>query len=59
MKEKCVSKKGFERPERVQFDPEGYATDTQALRAGQMRTSEGEHSDPDLPDLQFCVFLCP
>ena len=48
-----MSKKGFERPERVQFDPDGYATDTQALRAGQMRTSEGEHSDPIYPTSSF------
>lgn len=48
-----MSKKGFERPERVQFDPEGYATDTLALRAGQKRTQEGEHSDPIYPTSSF------
>jgi O-succinylhomoserine sulfhydrylase len=48
-----VSNKGFERPERVQFDGEGYATDTLALRAGQVRTAEGEHSDPIYPTSSF------
>lgn len=48
-----MSNKGFERPERVQFDGEGYATDTLALRAGQVRTAEGEHSDPIYPTSSF------
>ncbi|MBS98543.1 MAG: O-succinylhomoserine sulfhydrylase [Oceanospirillaceae bacterium] len=45
--------KGFENPSRVQFDPDGYATDTLALRAGQSRTPEGEHSDPIYPTSSF------
>lgn len=45
--------KGFERPDRVQFDAEGYATDTLAVRAGQQRTPEGEHADPIYPTSSF------
>lgn len=44
---------GFEHPERVQFDAEGYATDTRAVRAGQERTAVGEHSDPIYPTSSF------
>lgn len=48
-----MSSKGFERPERLQFDPQDMATDTLALRAGQARTQEGEHSDPIYPTSSF------
>ncbi|MBE9396225.1 O-succinylhomoserine sulfhydrylase [Pontibacterium sp. N1Y112] len=41
-----MSKTGFEREERIQFEGEDYAFDTLAVRAGQRRTGEGEHSDP-------------
>ncbi len=41
-----MSKPGFEREERIQFEGDGYAFDTLAVRAGQRRTGEGEHSDP-------------
>ena len=41
-----MSKPGFEREERIQFEGEDYAFDTLAVRAGQRRTGEGEHSDP-------------
>ncbi|MFC6673488.1 O-succinylhomoserine sulfhydrylase [Marinobacterium aestuariivivens] len=36
----------FEREERIQFDPDGCEFSTLAVRAGQRRTSEGEHGDP-------------
>jgi len=36
----------FEREERIQFDPDGSEFATLAVRAGQRRTSEGEHGDP-------------
>lgn len=35
----------FERPERIQFSLQDVAADTLAVRAGQARTHEGEHSD--------------
>ncbi|MCO4758828.1 MAG: O-succinylhomoserine sulfhydrylase [Oceanospirillaceae bacterium] len=41
-----MSKPGFEREERIQFEGDDYAFDTLAVRAGQRRTGEGEHSDP-------------
>ncbi|WP_372832044.1 O-succinylhomoserine sulfhydrylase [Pontibacterium sp.] len=41
-----MRKPGFEREERIQFEGEDYAFDTLAVRAGQRRTGEGEHSDP-------------
>ncbi|WP_432694922.1 O-succinylhomoserine sulfhydrylase [Marinobacterium sp. YM272] len=43
----------FERPDRVQFEVQDYATDTLAVRAGQERTPEGEHSDPIYPTSSF------
>ncbi len=48
-----MAKKSFERPDRIQFDPEGYATETLAVRAGQWRSEEGEHSDPIYPTSSF------
>lgn len=48
-----MSKKNFERPARIQFNPEGYATDTLAVRAGQWRSEEGEHSDAIYPTSSF------
>ena len=41
-----MHKPGFEREERIQFEGDDYAFDTLAVRAGQRRTNEGEHSDP-------------
>lgn len=41
-----MKKPGFEREERIQFEGEDFAFDTLAVRAGQRRTDEGEHSDP-------------
>jgi len=41
-----MHKPGFEREERIQFEGDDYAFDTLAVRAGQRRTGEGEHSDP-------------
>lgn len=41
-----MRKPGFEREERIQFEGDDYAFDTLAVRAGQRRTDEGEHSDP-------------
>ena len=41
-----MQKPGFEREERIQFEGDDYAFDTLAVRAGQRRTDEGEHSDP-------------
>jgi len=48
-----MSKKGFERPERLQFSGSEYATETQAVRAGQWRSEEGEHSDAIFPTSSF------
>ncbi|MFW1676318.1 O-succinylhomoserine sulfhydrylase [Pontibacter sp. JAM-7] len=36
----------YERLQRIQFEAEGYGQSTQAVRAGQHRSLEGEHSDP-------------
>ncbi|MDF2182958.1 O-succinylhomoserine sulfhydrylase [Neptuniibacter sp. CAU 1671] len=36
----------YERLQRIQFEAEGYGLSTQAVRAGQHRSLEGEHSDP-------------
>ena len=41
-----MSQSKFEREARIQFNPEGYALETLAVRAGQHRTAEGEHGDP-------------
>ncbi|MGH1463458.1 MAG: O-succinylhomoserine sulfhydrylase [Neptuniibacter sp.] len=43
----------YEREERIQFDPEGYGLSTLALRSGQHRSLEGEHSDPIYPTSSF------
>ncbi|WP_286239056.1 O-succinylhomoserine sulfhydrylase [Neptuniibacter halophilus] len=43
----------YERSERIQFDPDGYAQETLALRAGQHRSLEGEHSDPIYPTSSY------
>lgn len=48
-----MSLDNFDRPERVEFDAEGYAVETLAVRAGQQRTPEGEHSDPIYPTSSF------
>ena len=40
-----MGRKQFERPERIQFSDDHYAVETLAVRAGQWRTEEGEHSD--------------
>ena len=44
-----MARKGFERPERIQFNDDGYQLDTLAVRAGQHRSEEGEHSDAIYP----------
>ncbi|WP_299176953.1 O-succinylhomoserine sulfhydrylase [uncultured Neptuniibacter sp.] len=43
----------YERAERIQFDPEGYDLATLAVRSGQHRSLEGEHSDPIYPTSSF------
>lgn len=43
----------YERPERIQFDPEGFGLSTLAVRSGQHRSLEGEHSDPIYPTSSF------
>ncbi|MGH1432238.1 MAG: O-succinylhomoserine sulfhydrylase [Neptuniibacter sp.] len=43
----------YERSERIQFDPEGYELSTLAVRSGQHRSLEGEHSDPIYPTSSF------
>ena len=43
----------YERADRIQFDPEGYDLGTLAVRAGQHRSLEGEHSDPIYPTSSF------
>jgi len=48
-----MAKKEFERPERLQFIDADYATDTLAVRAGQYRSEEGEHSDAIYPTSSF------
>lgn len=48
-----MSGNGFERPQRIQFDEAEYLTETLAIRAGQVRTAEGEHSDPIYPTSSF------
>lgn len=40
-----MTDKGFERPERIQFSAEQAELATLAVRAGQLRTDEGEHSE--------------
>lgn len=48
-----MSKGDFERPERTQFDLEAAELATLAVRAGQHRTMEGEHSDAIFPTSSF------
>jgi O-succinylhomoserine sulfhydrylase len=48
-----MARKGFERPERIQFNDDGYELDTLAVRAGQYRSEEGEHSDAIYPTSSF------
>ncbi|WP_415903377.1 O-succinylhomoserine sulfhydrylase [Neptuniibacter sp. QD29_5] len=44
----------YERAERIQFEPsEGYDLETLALRSGQHRSLEGEHSDPIYPTSSY------
>lgn len=44
----------YERAERIQFEPsEGYGLETLALRSGQHRSLEGEHSDPIYPTSSY------
>lgn len=45
--------KGFEREARIQFDLPEADLETLAVRAGQMRTPEGEHSDAIFPTSSF------
>lgn len=45
--------KQFERPERIQFNDDHYALETLAVRAGQWRSEEGEHSDTIFPTSSF------
>lgn len=48
-----MSKPGFEREERIQFALPDAGLSTLAIRAGQTRTSEGEHSDVIFPTSSF------
>ena len=48
-----MANKSFERPERLQFNDGDYATETLAVRAGQFRSQEGEHSDAIYPTSSF------
>lgn len=43
----------YERAERIQFDPQGYDLETLAVRSGQHRSLEGEHSDPIYPTSSY------
>ncbi len=43
----------YERAERIQFDPDGFDLATLAVRSGQHRSLEGEHSDPIYPTSSF------
>lgn len=43
----------FERPDRIQFKDQDYSLDTLAVRAGQKRSNEGEHSDAIYPTSSF------
>lgn len=44
-----MAKPGFEREERIQFTLAEAGISTLAIRAGQTRTAEGEHSDAIFP----------
>ena len=48
-----MANKSFERPQRLQFNDNNYATETLAVRAGQHRSQEGEHSDAIYPTSSF------
>ncbi len=48
-----MAKSGFEREARIQFDVAGCGFETLAVRAGQWRTDEGEHSDAIFPTSSF------
>lgn len=48
-----MSKPGFEREERIQFTATEAGLSTLAVRAGQYRTLEGEHSDAIFPTSSF------
>jgi len=48
-----MGRKQFERPERIQFNDDHYALETLAVRAGQWRSEEGEHSDAIFPTSSF------
>ena len=48
-----MGSKQFERPERIQFSDDHYAVETLAVRAGQWRSEEGEHSDAIFPTSSF------
>lgn len=48
-----MSTKDFERPERINFSAEDCALETLALRAGQVRHGEGEHSETIYPTSSF------
>ena len=48
-----MAKPGFEREERIQFTQTDAGLSTLAIRAGQTRTSEGEHSDAIFPTSSF------
>ncbi|WP_136680849.1 O-succinylhomoserine sulfhydrylase [Neptunomonas sp. XY-337] len=48
-----MTKPNFEHQERIQFTSEDAELATLAVRAGQLRTIEGEHSDPIFPTSSF------
>lgn len=48
-----MAKPGFEREERIQFTLAEAGISTLAIRAGQTRTAEGEHSDAIFPTSSF------
>jgi O-succinylhomoserine sulfhydrylase len=48
-----MAKPGFEREERIQFTLQDAGLSTLAIRAGQTRTAEGEHSDAIFPTSSF------
>ncbi|MBY4675137.1 O-succinylhomoserine sulfhydrylase [Marinobacterium arenosum] len=48
-----MARPGFEREQRIQFELEDCSFETLALRAGQHRSDEGEHSDPIYPTSSY------
>lgn len=48
-----MTQPNFEHQERIQFTSEDAELATLAVRAGQLRTTEGEHSDPIFPTSSF------